>query len=260
MRQIAARLPKNTKTSVALAAALTMCAALGQSAGTKSATDMRHQVLSVSITHTERVNLSSLVVLPKNYEADRTKKWPIILYLHGAGERGTDLSQLMKTPAVQAAEQGDDYPFILIAPQEPSEDQSWNYPGNAAAVMSLLDKSLSQLRADPARVYLTGPSMGGWGTWFIAHSFPTRFAAIAPLCGLDPNTSWAASLVGLPVWAFHGTDDTVADPKRTERMVNAIQTLGGEAKLTLLAHGNHEIAAEVYKRKDLYQWFLSHER
>ena len=199
-----------------------------------------------------------LVVLPKGYSAQHAH-WPVILYLHGAGDRGRDLALVRRTAAVQQAMSRANYPFILIAPQEPDLDQSWNYPANKAAVMSILDEVIGKYSGDPDRIYLTGISMGGYGSWFYAREFPDRFAAIAPLCGF-PELSYAPRLVHVPIWTFHGTNDAVAPLIDTERMVEQLQKLGGDPKFTPIVGGDHDIAQAVYSRDDLYTWFLVHSR
>ncbi len=207
---------------------------------------------------TETVRMPYLVVLPKGFNLNK-QRWPVILYLHGAGDRGNDLALVRRTAAVRQAESRQDYPFLLIAPQEPDTDQSWLYPANVAAVMNILNDAIAKYNGDPDRVYLTGISMGGWGSWFYAQKFPGTFAAIAPLCGF-PDTKWAPKLVHTPIWTFHGTNDTVAPLIDTERMVEALQKLGGDPKFTPVTGGDHDIAQAVYSRGDLYAWFLQHRR
>ena len=208
---------------------------------------------------TTSVRMQYLVVLPRNYTADHAP-WPVILYLHGAGDRGNDLALVRRTEAVQQAETRSDFPFILIAPQVSDPDQSWLYPENRSGAMGILDEVLRKYHGDPTRVYLTGISMGGWGAWFFAYSFPNRFAAIAPLCGLDADLRWASQIARTPVWAFHGTNDNVASIVGTERMVDALQKLGADPKFTPVVGGDHDIAKAVYSRDDLYKWFLQHAR
>lgn len=208
---------------------------------------------------TTSVRMQYLVVLPRNYTANHAP-WPVILYLHGAGDRGNDLALVRRTEAVQQAETRSDFPFILIAPQVSDPDQSWLYPGNRSAALGILDKTLRKYHGDPTRVYVTGISMGGWGAWFFAYKFPNRFAAIAPLCGLDADLLWAPQIARTPVWAFHGTNDNVAPIIGTERMVEALQKLGADPKYTPVVGGDHDIAKAIYSRNDLYKWFLQHVR
>lgn len=214
----------------------------------------------VSSTITQHVTVSVqmpyLVVLPKAY-GTRPGPWPVILYLHGGGDRGTDIGMVRRVAAVQEALNRPDYPFLLLAPQVTDTDQAWvNIPTRTAA-MHLLDEVVKKYHGDPQRVYLTGISMGGWATWNFAKEFPDRFAAIAPLCG-DANTEWAPRLVSTPIWTFHGTNDSVVPEINTERMVEALQKLGADPKFTPVVGGDHDIAKAVYSRDDLYVWFLAH--
>ena len=217
----------------------------------------QEQRFSYAETLTEHLQVPYLLLLPSGYKRDG-QRWPVLLYLHGAGDRGSDLDLVRRTPAVQVAESTPDFPFIFIAPQEPDLDGAWTRPAEADAVMSILKTVLKERNADPDRVYLTGISMGGWGTWFLAKSFPHTFAAIAPLCGF-PDTRWATpELARVPTWTFQGTKDTVAHPEDTENMVFALQQFGGNPKYTPLVGFDHDIAKTVYERKDLYSWFLEH--
>ncbi len=215
------------------------------------------QRLLYSETLTEHLNVPYLLLLPKDYKPSG-RKWPVLLYLHGAGDRGENLDLVKRTPAVQIAENTPDFPFIFLAPQEPDIDRSWISPAQVDAVLHILDHVLATLNADPDRVYLTGISMGGWGTWYIASNFPSRFSAIAPLCGF-PETRWATpALAQVPTWTFQGTKDTVVSPADTENMVAALQKLGGNPRYTPLVGMDHDIAQAVYERKDLYAWLLQH--
>ncbi len=126
--------------------------------------------------------------------------------------------------------------------------------------VGILDEVLRTYYGDPARVYLTGISMGGWGAWFFAYTYPDRFAAVAPLCGLDADLRWAPQIARTPIWAFHGTNDNVAPILGTERMVAELQRLGADPKFTPVIGSDHDIAKAVYSRDDLYRWFLGHVR
>ncbi len=213
----------------------------------------------ISSTSTQNVSVAVtmpyLVVLPSEY-GKQPGPWPVILYLHGAGERGTDIAMVRRVAAVQEALHRPDYPFILLAPQVTDTDQAWVNIPTRTAVMRLLDDVVNKYHGDPQRVYLTGISMGGWAAWNFAKDFPGRFAAIAPLCG-DANVEWAAQLVTTPIWAFHGTNDSVVPEINTERMIEALQKLGADPKFTPVIGGDHDIAHAVYSRDDLYAWFLA---
>ena len=229
---------------------------LPSAAGAQSVSS-REESSSLTKDFAVTLRMQYLVVLPGNYTKDG-QPWPVILYLHGAGERGTDAASLRRTEAVQQAEARADFPFILVAPQVSDLDQSWLYPQNRAAAIDILDEVVRKYHGDTHREYVTGISMGGWGAWFFAYSFPHRFAAIAPLCGLDADLRWAPQITSTPVWAFHGTNDNVAPIVGTERMIARLQELGADPKFTPVVGGDHDIAKAVYSRKDLYTWLLKH--
>lgn len=221
-------------------------------------TEGREQTHTYTKQISRSVKLEYLLVLPKGH-AGQQGKVPVILYLHGAGDRGTDLNLVRRVAAYKEAESRADYPFLFVAPQLPDPDHAWVDTAYTEAVMGMLDDVLAKYNGDPDRVYLTGISMGGWSAWYYAELYPERFAAIAPLCGF-PDVRWAPRLAHVPVWTFHGTSDRVAPIIDTERMVDALQRAGGDPKFTPVIGGDHDIAQAVYSRDDLYAWFLAHRR
>ena len=204
-----------------------------------------------------------LLFLPANYKKSAKQPWPVLVFLHGAGERGTDLNQVAVHGAPKVARTQPDFPFILVAPQCPP-DETWS----PAIVMALVDEILATYRADRSRVYLTGMSMGGYGTWTTATKFPERFAAIAPVCGggdvLEVLLSYGAkrdALRSLPVWAFHGAKDDVVPWSESERMVNAYKNAGvRDLQFTIYPEANHDSWSETYANPKLYAWLLAHRR
>ncbi|HPD31123.1 MAG TPA: prolyl oligopeptidase family serine peptidase [Phycisphaerae bacterium] len=181
-------------------------------------------------------------------------RWPLLLFLHGAGERGEDLAMVKRHGPLKVLEQGMDLPFVIAAPQCPP-GKWWNNH----MLIEFLDHLLATNQIDPDRVYLTGLSMGGFGTWNLATEFPERFAAIAPVCG---GGYWflADQLRDVPVWAFHGARDDVIPLEESERMIRAIQAAGGDARLTVYPEAGHDAWTQTYSNPELYQWFLSHRR
>lgn len=186
---------------------------------------------------------------------------PLILFLHGAGERGDNLEQVKVHGIPKVVEQQPDFPFITIAPQCPL-DSSW--PFELDALQALLDDALTNLPVDPARCYLTGLSMGGYGTWALAAQCPERWAAIAPICGggswLNGFPQRVVRLVNLPVWAFHGARDPVVPLAESQRLVDALTANGGDAKLTIYPEAGHDSWSETYANPELYGCFLTHHR
>jgi predicted peptidase len=202
-----------------------------------------------------------LLFLPQDYTRKGRKRWPLILFLHGAGERGLNLSKLTLHGLPKIVQDRPDFPFIVVSPQCPN-DQSWDQE----VLLALLDEVLRQYKVDQSRVYLTGLSMGGYGTWQLGLNHPERFAAIAPICGggdmipiLLPKRARAKRLKELPVWAFHGAKDDAVTLVESERMVNALRKIGNDARLTVYPEAGHDSWTETYHNQALYDWFLQHE-
>jgi len=191
--------------------------------------------------------------LPKNYEQDQTE-WPLMLFLHGAGERGNDLKKVKIHGPPKLVQNGKHFPFIIISPQCP-EEQWWS-----SDILDLLLKDVSKkYRIDENRIYVTGLSMGGYGTWDLAIKYPNRFAAIAPVCGGGDPTK-ASVLKDLPIWVFHGAKDEVVTLDKSQVMVDAIEKTGGSVKFTIYPEANHDSWTETYNNPELYEWFLAQSR
>jgi predicted peptidase len=212
---------------------------------------------------TRTVETDYLLFLPSDYDRNKSKRWPLILFLHGAGERGTNLARVKAHGPPKIVRNQPDFPFVVVSPQCPT-GQRWDND----TLLALLDHALTKLRVDRKRVYLTGLSMGGFGTWNLGLTHPDRFAAIAPICGggdplvlllADPRKSRA--LKSLPVWAFHGARDSVVRVNESERMVEAMRQMGADnVKLTIYPEADHDSWTETYDNPALYDWFLSHTR
>lgn len=243
----------------ALAAAL--CAML---MGTVLAEDMaikNQEKKTFKGRHVERLQLEYLLFLPEGYKEEKDKRWPLMLFLHGAGERGTNLAKVTVHGPPKIVKEKTDFPFILVSPQCPT-GQSWS----DEAVLGLLDEIIKKHRVDTTRVYLTGLSMGGYGTWSLGTKYPDRFAAIAPICGggdflpvLLPAPGKEAALKRLPIWAFHGAKDSLVPLSESERMVDALKKAGNEnVKLTVYPEADHDSWTETYNNPELYEWLLQH--
>ena len=205
--------------------------------------------------------LEYLLFLPAGYKEDKEKRWPLMLFLHGAGERGKDLAKVTVHGPPKLVKEKADFPFILVSPQCPA-GQTWSDD----ALLGLLDEMMKKHRVDPARVYLTGLSMGGYATWSLGTKYPERFAAIAPICGggdllpvLLPAQGKQAALKRLPVWAFHGAKDSLVELSESERMVDALKKAGNaNVKLTVYPEADHDSWTETYNNQELYDWMLQH--
>jgi predicted peptidase len=204
-----------------------------------------------------------LLFLPQDYERNKSKRWPLILFLHGAGERGTNLARVKVHGPPKIVQDQPEFPFVVVSPQCPT-GQRWDND----LLLALLDDVLKKYRIDRKRVYLTGLSMGGFGTWSLGLTHPDRFAAIAPICGggdpillLLADSRKSRALKSLPVWAFHGARDSVVKLGDSERMVEAMRQMGAdEVKFTVYPEADHDSWTETYNNPALYDWFLSHSR
>lgn len=192
-----------------------------------------------------------LLYLPADYHTNK-KVYPLLLFLHGSGERGTDLNLVKTHGPPKLIEQGMEFPFIIVSPQCP-ENMFWN----PVILSALIDDLEANYRIDKNRIYLTGLSMGGDGTWTLAMFQPDRFAAIAPVCGWSSPLE-AYKIAGIPVWAFHGARDLVVPAKGSEDMIVELQKLGAQAKLTIYPDAGHDSWTETYLNDELYKWFMDH--
>ncbi len=212
---------------------------------------------------TRTVTLNYLLYVPRAAAAHPDQKWPLILFLHGAGERGHDVWLVAKHGPPKIVRERPDFPFIVVSPQCPA-GRVWDND----EVLALLDEILATQPVDPTRVYLTGLSMGGYGTWSLGLAHPERFAAIVPICGggdplkallADPKK--AEALRSLAVWAFHGAKDPVVKLVESERMVEALRKAGvREVELTVYPDAQHDSWTETYANPKLYEWLLRHQR
>jgi len=207
------------------------------------------------IIEKNNLSLDYLFYLPEDYKNDKDKKWPTILFLHGMGERGDDL-ELVKIHGIpKIVNSKKDFQFIAISPQCPI-DFVWRDEEMLIALESLLLKIIKNFRVDKSRLYVTGLSMGGRGTWAIAAYRPDLFAAAAPICGGgDPTT--ASRLTKLPFWVFQGALDEVHFPKESEIMIKSLKNKGGEVRYTLYPELHHDSWTITYDNSELYKWFLS---
>lgn len=189
-----------------------------------------------------------LVMLPDNY--DTTEKFPIILFLHGSGERSDDLSQVKKHGPFNMIKQ-QKMRVILVAPQCPKDDV-W-IPEKLSL---LLDQVESTYPVDKSRLYLTGLSMGGDGTWSLAARSPNRFAAIAPICG-EGKAEYAKKLAKMPIWAFHGDNDRVVPLEKAQVLIDSVKQVGGNPKLTIYKGVGHDSWTTTYNDPELYKWLFA---
>ena len=206
-------------------------------------------------TITKSLSCKYLLFLPEGYGKNK-QAWPVILFLHGAGERGDDLEKVKKHGPPKLVEEGKDLPFIVVSPQCPEGD--W-WTNKVETLINLLDDIVARYDVDTERIYLTGLSMGGYGTWMLGSVYPKRFAAMVPICG-GGGRFMVRRLQDVPIWAFHGAKDRTVPLKESEEMVNAIKSRGGDAKLTVYPDAGHDSWTATYDNQELYDWLLEHRR
>ncbi len=192
--------------------------------------------------------------LPQGFDSTPGRKWPLIIFLHGSGERGDDIEKVKLHGPPKIVASRTDFPFIVASPQAPHNTR-WT----PTAVNQVLDELLERLPVDVDRVYLTGLSLGGHGTWATAADRPDRFAAIAPVCGAG-DVKTACQLKHTPIWAFHGEKDSVVSIQGDQAMVDAVKACGGDVQFTVYPGVDHDSWTQTYDNPKLYEWFLQHKR
>jgi predicted peptidase len=205
-------------------------------------------------TAAKTIGCRYLAFLPAGYEAGR-KCWPLILFLHGSRERGSNVELVKRHGLPKIVEQQPDFPFIVIAPQLPARE--WWSP---EILGGLLDEVQRKYRVDATRIYVTGLSMGGYGTWQLAVAHPHRFAAIAPICAGGANFHRAPEIAHVPAWVFHGARDKVVAISESREWVRRLRQAGGRPKFTIYPRAEHDSWTQAYDDPRLYRWFLQHRR
>jgi predicted peptidase len=202
-----------------------------------------------------------VVFVPKGYKPG--KPTPTILFLHGAGESGTDGKKQVAVglgPAVK--KRAETFPFLVVFPQatRPGREIRVNWHAdqpNGKRALAILAAVEKEFAVDPARTYLSGLSMGGYGTWNLAAAHPKKWAAIAPVCG-GGNPADAPKIKHLPCWCFHGDEDRVVPPEESRRMIDALKKAGAEPLYDEYAGVGHNSWDKAYDTAGLYDWFLKH--
>jgi dienelactone hydrolase len=195
-----------------------------------------------------------LIYLPDGYASDTSMRWPLMIFLHGSGESGTDLEKVKAHGPPKLIEQGKKFPFIVVSPQAPPQT-GWQ----VEMLKGMLDDLKKRYRVDRDRIYLTGLSMGGFGTWNFSVKYPGELAAIAPVCGGgNPDETW--KLRYMPVWCFHGAKDDVVPPAASIKMVDALKKYNSNVKFTLYPDANHNSWDTTYNSDSLYNWLLAQKK
>ena len=212
------------------------------------------------------------VYLPEEWRRDDHKQWPIILFLHGRGERGTEgMWQTQIGLPQQVRDHPERWPFIIVMPQCPQASY-WTDPEMQAMAMATLDQETAEFHADLDRTYLSGLSLGGYGAWELARSHPHRWAAItiissgvfwtyAPERWAQVATlpaEYARAIGRTPIWLFHGAEDNVVAPRESELMFDAFKANGGHIRLWIYQGLRHDSWTRAYDEPELPRWLLSH--
>ena len=226
-------------------ALLTPFSASAQTAGSQTPVKFEKQIVKT-------LKADYLLYLPKDYGKDAGKKWPVLFFLHGSGESGLDIEKVKANGPPKRIAAGKEFPFIVVSPQ--SLGGGWN----VEILNNLLDEVIKTYAVDEDRIYLTGLSMGGYGTWAWAQDSPKRFAAIAPICG-GGMPRRARVLKDMPIWVFHGAKDPTVPIKEAEDMVAALKSAGAnDVKFTVYPEAGHDSWTATYDNPELYDWFLKH--
>ena len=201
--------------------------------------------------------LKYVLYYPKDYDLNKKEKYPLMLFLHGGGESGDSLALVKRNgPLMLVDQQGKQFPFLILAPQNPHKDKWWD----TKAIMELLNTVIADNRVDTNRIYLTGLSRGGGASWQLAVEYPKKFAALAVVCGMAPvpYAGWLDK--NLPIWVFHGTADPLIPISGAIEMVNKLKGLGHEVKLTSYEGVGHNSWGRAYREPELYEWFMKQKK
>jgi len=204
-----------------------------------------------------QVSLKYHIYFPNNYH-DSDTKFPLVLFLHGAGERGDDLGLVEKHGIPKMINNGINFPFITVAPQCP-KFQYWSEPVNVKTLLLLVEEIIKKNKVDIERIYATGLSMGGYGTLAIAKERPDLFSAIIPVCG-GLDTTDIKRLKDIPIWLFHGAEDKVVPVENSELIYDLLKPINPEIKITIYKGINHNSWEITYNNQNIYDWMLKYKK
>ena len=185
------------------------------------------------------------------------KKLPLVIQLHGAGERGNGSEEELSKVDIHGFSnimEGNEYECIFIMPQCP---KTTFWAARVESIHKFIDSIIEKYNVDEDRVYLTGLSMGGFGTWNVAMDSPKRFAAIAPVCG--GGMAWNMGVLKMPIWMFHGENDGVVSPTNSDEIAKKLESIGADYKYTKVPDVAHDVWKVAYT-KELLEWLLSKKR
>ncbi|SHH09539.1 carboxylesterase family protein [Flagellimonas flava] len=201
-------------------------------------------------------NLRYYLYYPQDYESNPDKSFGLLLFLHGGGEAGGDLSELKENGPPKMLVEGKQFPFLVLAPQNPHKRKWWS----TQAVIQLLDSVVAQNRIDESRIYLTGLSRGGGASWELATQYPKKFAAMAVVCGMAPlpYAHWIDK--NMPIWVFHGDKDEVISVSESDKMVRKLKEMNYDVRYTRYEGVGHNSWSRAYANDSLYSWFNQQKR
>jgi predicted peptidase len=253
-------IPSLTPTSVRPSAMLPATPTLEPTATATPQPPSAQQPFSITLRVAQSdVEVNGLLYLPADYGRDAQRRWPLIVFLHGSGERGTDPQRLTNSGLPQYLQDRSDVPFVVVSPQLPLGEE-WNDKG--ATVNALINAIETQYAIDPQRIYLTGFSLGGFGTWALGFNSPDRFAALVPVAGgwefgSDAVPANICDFASKPIWVFHGAQDETVKPAQSEVLVEALRACGSDVRYTLLPKATHAASGVLpYRDSELYGWLL----
>lgn len=213
-------------------------------------------MVEASVETITKEKLDYYLYYPEDYETNIEKEFPILLFLHGGGESGDTLGALKKNGPPKLIVQGKQFPFLILAPQNPHQKKWWN----TRAVNQLLDTVVANNRVDKKRIYLTGLSRGGGAAWEMAVQYPEKFAALAVVCGMTPLPYAAWIEKDMPIWVFHGEEDKSIPISESETMVERLKGMGYDVQFTRYPGVGHDSWVKAYATDELYEWFERQQR
>lgn len=196
-------------------------------------------------------NLRYYLYYPKDYETGNDEGFGLLLFLHGGGEAGGTIEELKKNGPPKLLAEGKQFPFLVLAPQNPHKRKWWN----TEAIIQLLDSIVENNNVDKKRIYLTGLSRGGSAAWELATQYPKKFAAMAVVCGMAPlpYAHWIDKK--MPIWVFHGDEDDVIAVTQSDKMVAKLKEMNYDIRYTRYPNVGHNSWSRAYTTEELYEWF-----
>ncbi|MEM9000717.1 MAG: PHB depolymerase family esterase [Bacteroidota bacterium] len=214
------------------------------------------KLVSGTIETSVSQELQYYLYFPPAYEIAPYKKSGLLLFLHGGGESGASLGEIKKNGPPKLLAEGKDFPFMVLAPQNPHKKRWWN----VHAVIQLLDTIIARHNVDKTRIYLTGLSRGGSAAWDLAVQYPDKFAALAVVCGMAPvpYAHWLNKNV--PIWVFHGDEDAVISVEESDKMVEKLKEMNYNVRYTRYQGVGHNSWERAYTTEALYEWLAEQQR